>query len=230
MNSSYSYHCFLSLHGAHLPFVPPLAFFRSGSLPSELGNLRKLEKFQMYSNSLTGTVPSEYSGMIRLQEVNLVANSLSGSFPTGLWTAGSGGTASGENDNTERVNTNLKSIRLSNNKFSGNLPTTEFGLLRNVEELLVDGNELVGTLPTELALMTKLQVLSLSRNGFTGQVPTELVGLSRLGKKLDFAFFQEQRCPFFVGVPVVCYTCHTQLSVSPARPFSTLDFDRRTTT
>ena len=116
--------------------------------------------------------------MTRLQEVNLVANNLSGSFPTGLWIAG------GENgdDASPRVNTNLKSLRLSNNKFSGSLPTADFGLLRNVEELVIDGNEFVGKLPTELALMTKLQILSLSRNGFTGTIPTELRELSRLGK------------------------------------------------
>ena len=47
----------------------------------------------------------------------------------------------------------------------------------------VSNNLMVGSIPTELGLLTKMQYINLSRNRFTGIIPTELGQLDVLGKK-----------------------------------------------
>jgi hypothetical protein len=51
--------------------------------------------------------------------------------------------------------TELRGLRLGRNQLSGTLPS-EFGNLKNLEELILNDNDLSGTIPTELAGLSKL--------------------------------------------------------------------------
>eukprot|EP00240_Pyramimonas_obovata_P003927 CAMPEP_0118957268 /NCGR_PEP_ID=MMETSP1169-20130426/62011_1 /TAXON_ID=36882 /ORGANISM="Pyramimonas obovata, Strain CCMP722" /LENGTH=359 /DNA_ID=CAMNT_0006905329 /DNA_START=287 /DNA_END=1362 /DNA_ORIENTATION=- len=55
----------------------------------------------------------------------------------------------------------------------GTIPT-EIGLLTKLTEFLLNGNAMHGTLPTELGLLTDLKRLLLQQNQLVGTIPTEL--------------------------------------------------------
>ena len=83
-----------------------------GYLPSELGNLAKLERLNLPLNGLYGNIPSELGGLSNLQELTLLGNRLTGEIPVQL-----GGLL------------NLEKLYLSvGNRFSGCIPSA----LRNV--------------------------------------------------------------------------------------------------
>ena len=52
--------------------------------------------------------------------------------------------------------------------------------LGNIIQLLLDGNELRGSIPPELGALANLQVLNLSHNALTGPIPSELGNLANL--------------------------------------------------
>ena len=86
----------------------------NGELPSELGNLAKLEELNLLFNSLGGGVPSELGNLASLKELILMGNEFTGNIPFGL-----GGLLK------------LEKLYLSvGNQFSGCVPDS----LRNVAE------------------------------------------------------------------------------------------------
>ncbi|GKV27259.1 hypothetical protein SLEP1_g36451 [Rubroshorea leprosula] len=66
--------------------------------------------------------------------------------------------------------TSLRSISLRKCGFTGTLPTQGWCDLKNLEEMDLSGNELVGILPSCLANLTSLRLLDISQNLFTGNV------------------------------------------------------------
>ena len=56
----------------------------SGTLPSELGDLGKLQALDLSENSLSGTIPEEYGDLGNLQRLDLSDNELSGTLPSEL--------------------------------------------------------------------------------------------------------------------------------------------------
>ncbi len=60
----------------------------------------------------------------------------------------------------------LKSVDLSNNAFTGELPAS-WGNLNNIQELQLQNNKLYGTLPASWQSMWSLKRLNLSYNTFT---------------------------------------------------------------
>ncbi|GLT90611.1 hypothetical protein SLE2022_085340 [Rubroshorea leprosula] len=66
--------------------------------------------------------------------------------------------------------TSLRSISLRDCGLTGTLPTQGWCDLKNLEEMDLSGNELVGILPSCLANLTSLRLLDISQNLFTGNV------------------------------------------------------------
>ena len=75
---------------------------------------------------------------------------------------------------------------LSFNSYDGgdstNGPTipSEIGLLTQMTALLLDGNELTGSIPPSISQLTKLAVLSFSNNSLTGSIPPSISDLTNL--------------------------------------------------
>ena len=68
----------------------------------------------------------------------------------------------------------LKYLRLSSNKLTGTIPT-ELGHLGLSEELILNHNMLIGSLPKEVILsFTDVKAMGLANNSLTGTIPTEL--------------------------------------------------------
>ncbi|GLT65090.1 hypothetical protein SLA2020_375420 [Shorea laevis] len=82
------------------------------------------------------------------------------------------------------VLTSLKSISLKSCGFTGTLPTQGWCDLKSLEEMNLQGNELVGTLPSCLSNLTSLRLLDISKNQFIENVAsspiTDLISLRYL--------------------------------------------------
>jgi Leucine-rich repeat (LRR) protein len=74
---------------------------------------------------------------------------------------------------------NLSFLSLRGNQLTGTIPT-ELDNLSNLTELSLSSNELTGTIPTELGNLSNLTYLFLDSNNLTGSIPTELGNLSNL--------------------------------------------------
>ena len=128
----------------------------SGPIPPELGKLSKLEFLSLSSNQLTGDIPSELGDLSELTQVYLWGNDLSGAIPSELGDL-----------------SNLKELILYNNGLTGAIPP-ELGKLTNLEDLLLAGNDLSGAIPSELGSLANLEFLSLAGNDLTGCIPNVL--------------------------------------------------------
>ena len=134
----------------------------TGEIPTELGNLSKLQRLSLYNNQLTGEIPDELGSLSNLQSLSLSNNRLTGEIP----------------DELDSLS-NLQSLSLSNNRLTGEIPT-ELDSLSNLQSLSLSNNRLTGEIPTELGNLSKLQRLSLYNNQLTGEIPDELGSLSNL--------------------------------------------------
>ncbi|KAJ8753152.1 hypothetical protein K2173_017720 [Erythroxylum novogranatense] len=65
----------------------------------------------------------------------------------------------------------LRSIYLSNNRFSGEIPGNAFEGMPRLKKLYLANNEFKGGVPSSLASLPKLVVLRLEGNQFSGQLP-----------------------------------------------------------
>ena len=116
----------------------------SGELPSELGNLTKLEVLYLHgANDLSGALPAWLGNLTNLRHLFLDGNRLSGVLPAELGNL-----------------TNLTGLGLSGNELSGTLPES-LGNLTNLGQLDLFDNELSGILPASLVNLTNLKWLNL---------------------------------------------------------------------
>ena len=136
----------------------------TGAIPAELGNLSELRILHLHRNHLTDSIPSELGRLIRLTELSLGVNDLTGPIPPELG--------------------NLRYVReldLYSNELTGAIPP-ELGRLDSLERMHLANNRLTGAIPPELGDLPRLIFMYLNRNELTGAIPPELGGLSRLGR------------------------------------------------
>ena len=76
-------------------------------------------------------------------------------------------------------NGRVTSLLLDNNQLTGSIPA-ELGGLANLQLLWLQDNQLMGSIPAELGDLANLQNLYLNRNQLTGSVPVELGDLANL--------------------------------------------------
>ncbi|KOM28051.1 hypothetical protein LR48_Vigan492s001500 [Vigna angularis] len=135
----------------------------SGTLPNTLKLLPSLKRLYLDNNKLNGTISEDLRFPSELEELSLMSNSLKGS---------------------EQMFTNmelslLKSIDLSNNQLSGEIPKEIEGLFGLVS-LNLSRNQLKGKIPSNVGELTSLEFLDLSRNQLVGSIPSSLALIDRL--------------------------------------------------
>ena len=118
----------------------------AGPIPSELGNLTKLERLSLSYNELAGAIPSELGNLSNLIRLELDNNQLAGAIPSELGNL-----------------TKLEKLELNSNQLSGPIPS-ELGKLSNLATLDLYNNQLSGPIPLELGNLSKLQLLYLGNN------------------------------------------------------------------
>lgn len=134
----------------------------SGSLPSSLSALSRIEEIGLSMNRLYGSIPESFSTLTNLKELDLSDNSFSGSIPESF-----------------SALTSLQSLGLSYNVLSGSIPAS-LSALTNLKELWLGANRLSGSIPASLSALTNLRYLNLGRNQLTGSIPASLSALSNL--------------------------------------------------
>ena len=188
----------------------------SGSIPSEYGDLSRLQSFQLNGNTLSGQIPATFQKLTSLQNLELNKNNLTGTIDARLL----------------EMLTDLRVLDLGSNELSGliprvfkfqrltelslggnnlkgvipaeiggltelekiNLDDNEFthlpqtiGALTNLRELSIRNNEIGGTLHKEIGNLHKLEGLFLNNNAFTGSIPSEFGALTNLASGLDLS-------------------------------------------
>ncbi|XP_039049252.1 probable leucine-rich repeat receptor-like protein kinase At5g49770 isoform X2 [Hibiscus syriacus] len=165
----------------------------TGSLPSAIGNLKKLIKLSLNSNGFTGSIPRSIGNLSNLYWLDLADNQLDGEIPVsdgpttpGLdWLINTKHFHFGKNQLSGPIPSKLFSSEMTlihllfeSNRFSGALPST-LGLVNTLEVIRFDNNSLNGELPSNLNNLTSVHDLFLSNNELTGPLPN-LTGMSSL--------------------------------------------------
>lgn len=182
----------------------------TGSIPTALGGLDKLETLYLADNHLTGGLKAEFCTMDSIREIDLQNNALSGALPTELNRLYSIETLRFSNNNftgeipdltachqlkslyldhnqfssefpfSVALHTSLKEVYLNNNRIKGTIPA-EIETVRGLEKLRAESNLISGSLPKRIfAHMSNLREIALENNLMTGQIPTELSALGQL--------------------------------------------------
>ncbi|KAH0470783.1 hypothetical protein IEQ34_000506 [Dendrobium chrysotoxum] len=142
----------------------------SGNIPSELGKLTKLIYLGLNSNQFVGTIPAALGNLSNLIRLDLGNNHLTGPLPV------SNGSAPGLD---QLINT--QHFHLNKNRFSGPIPERLFHSDMHLRHLLLDRNQIVGTIPTSIGAAIKLEIIRLDNNHLEGTVPSTINNLTKLG-------------------------------------------------
>ncbi|CAN6842265.1 unnamed protein product [Brassica oleracea] len=147
-----------------------------GEVSSSLSELSELQLLDLSHNHLKGELPSEISKLQQLQVLDLSHNFLTGNlsnlgvFPRLVMLNVSNNLLEGEIHPQKLSNlTALKSLLISENRFSGEIPDV-FGNLTHLEHLDLSSNKFSGHFPSSLSHCSKLKVLDLRNNSLTGSV------------------------------------------------------------
>jgi len=111
----------------------------TGNLPSELGQLEMLQKFNAKGNILTGPIPIELGQLSSLQEIDLSNQKGPDKLGGPLYDFAS--------------NPNLHLVNVSTNSFAGTVPPTMLSSVNKTRQITLDlaNNKLSGDVPTDLS-------------------------------------------------------------------------------
>ncbi|CAL9002865.1 unnamed protein product [Prunus brigantina] len=128
------------------------ANFSGQLLPNSIGNLKMLSKIDVPSCNFTGSIPRSMENLTQLIYVDLSMNKFNGSVPF------------------FSMAKNLTQINLSYNQLTGQINSSHWENLTNLENLDMRHNLLDGTIPPSLFSLRVLQKLQLANNQFSGQL------------------------------------------------------------
>lgn len=156
-----------------------------GSIPTEFANLPHLEDLQLGQNLLTGYLPVFASRM--LKTLNLANNKLFGYLPANIgdrharleFVDLTGNSFHGEIPDSISSMTKLKTFAISDNEFSGTIPTALGETSLNY--LYMDNNNFVGIIPHEiLESGSELMEVWLQHNYLSGTIPAGIASIQYL--------------------------------------------------
>ncbi|KAL3839925.1 hypothetical protein ACJIZ3_024516 [Penstemon smallii] len=127
----------------------------SGYLPPELAQMRSLTILQLDNNNFAGSViPNSYGNMTKLLKLSLRNCSLQGTIPDLSAIRG------------------LLYLDLSMNQLTGSISTNR--LSENTTTIILSGNQLNGSIPSNFSGLSHLQKLYLDNNWLSGSVPSNI--------------------------------------------------------
>lgn len=150
-----------------------------GEIPAEIGDLVELKNLELSYNNITGEIPTEIGKLTKLWQLELYNNGLTGKLPVGMRNLTrlekfDASTNYLEGDLSElRFLTNLASLQLFQNNFSGEVPA-EFGEFKKLVNLSLYTNKLTGSLPQKLGSWAEFGFIDVSENFLTGPIPPDM--------------------------------------------------------
>jgi len=111
----------------------------TGKIPDEIITLKNLEYFILFSNRITGSIPSTINALQKLRWIDVSDNLLGGGIPLEFYEL-----------------KNLVNVYFSDNLIEGKIEEGYIGQLSNVRQLFLNRNNLSGTLPTQIGLLSQL--------------------------------------------------------------------------
>nr|POE81968.1 receptor-like protein 12 [Quercus suber] len=124
-----------------------------GTLPTSIGNLKRLSKLDLSSCNFNGSIPISMENLTHLVHLNMSFNNFSGPVPSFIMAK------------------NLKEINLSNNNLTGQITFNYWKELQSLVNLDLRYNSLEGSIPMSLFSLPLFQKLQYSYNNFPGQLP-----------------------------------------------------------
>ncbi|XP_057722480.1 MDIS1-interacting receptor like kinase 2-like [Arachis stenosperma] len=179
-----------------------------GKIPSEIGNLTKLQVLDLSSNNFTYQMPPKIGNLLELQVLILSNNSLLQQIPYELSNLQNlrilelGGNFLSNPDPKFKGMTSLTDLNLTYNSLTefppfvlkcpklvslalsmntiGKVPVQLFNSLKNLTTLDLTQIQLEGPIPTDIKNLSKLKHLGLGINQLNGTIPKEIGLLSSL--------------------------------------------------
>ncbi|WVZ07157.1 hypothetical protein V8G54_020503 [Vigna mungo] len=164
-----------------------------GTIPNNMS--RYLEVVILRSNKFEGSIPPQLFLLSDLIHLDIAHNKLSGSIPqityniTEMMADNYSTFLLAEDDNIDfyqkgqvydrELDLDRRTIDLSTNKISGEIPSELFRLIQ-VQTLNLSYNHLTGTIPKTIGGMKNLESLDLSNNKLFGEIPENMATLSFL--------------------------------------------------
>ncbi|KAF3451125.1 hypothetical protein FNV43_RR07215 [Rhamnella rubrinervis] len=158
----------------------------SGSLPPELGNLINLEEIYMDSSGVGGEIPSTFANLRNMRIMWASDNRFSGKIPDfiGNWTKLTvlrfqGNSFEGPIPSSFSQLISLNSLRIGD-IYNGSSSLNFTKNLKNLTDLDLSFNNLLGQLPSALFNMSSLARFDLSYNYLSGSFPSWVTSISQL--------------------------------------------------
>ena len=137
----------------------------TGTVPTNIGTLYKLQFLDLSTNSLNGSLPLSLANLTQVYELDLSRNNITGELDPLLFP-----------DATSQSKTGLLSLKnflLQDNMLGGRIPG-EIGNLKYLDVLALDGNYFCGPIPQSIGNLSGLTALLLDENELSGQIPASI--------------------------------------------------------
>ncbi|KAL2332535.1 hypothetical protein Fmac_020116 [Flemingia macrophylla] len=167
----------------------------TGQIPEEIGKSPGLWSINFYDNQFTGQLPLSLTNL-SLQNLDVEYNYLSGELPTEfvsswphlLYLHLSYNNMVSHDNNTNldplftalRNNSNLEELELAGMDLGGRFTNTVAGQLTSLRTLLLQENQIFGSIPRSLANLSRLFILNLTSNLLNGTISNDIFRLPKL--------------------------------------------------
>ena len=143
----------------------------TGTIPTNIGTLSKLQFLDLSTNSLNGSLPLSLANLTLVSELDVSRNNITGELDQRLFPDGTSQSKTGL--------FKLKNFLLQGNMLGGRIPE-QIGYLKYLVMLDFGENHFCGPIPPSIGNLSDLTKLFLHENELSGQIPVSFGTLKLL--------------------------------------------------